>query len=195
LFKGIRVDESLTLSHLFYVDDAVFIGTSLWSRFITALQGERVSFKYPGHISRPSPCNSIIRELGTLSSQCINLHTHLKKKVGNGVHTLFWDDTWITDIPLSQTYPRFMEEEQFLRLVDLVASVILSNSNNRWVWLLDSSGEYSVSSAHSYIDDMLSPTVEPAAKPEELELERAMHHSPPLGKDSSSSLVFPSLEL
>nr|GEX17242.1 zf-BED domain-containing protein [Tanacetum cinerariifolium] len=38
-------------------------------------------------------------------------------------------------------------------------------------------------------------TKESMAKPEELELEHAMHHSPPLGKDSSSSLVFPSLEL
>ncbi|GKC24100.1 RNA-directed DNA polymerase, eukaryota, partial [Tanacetum coccineum] len=26
LYKGIRIDESLTLSHLFYADDAVFIG-------------------------------------------------------------------------------------------------------------------------------------------------------------------------
>nr|GEW05057.1 RNA-directed DNA polymerase, eukaryota [Tanacetum cinerariifolium] len=30
LFKGIRIDNSLTLSHLFYVDDAVFIGK--WDR-------------------------------------------------------------------------------------------------------------------------------------------------------------------
>ncbi|GJW84460.1 hypothetical protein Tco_0157605 [Tanacetum coccineum] len=138
--------------------------TTLWSRFITALNGERVSFEYPGHVSRPSPWNTIIRELDTLSFQGINLHAHLRKKVGNGVHTLFWEDTWITDIPLSQTYPQLyalenkkhitvaeklseaslivsfrraprggMEEEQFLRLVDLVASVILSNSNDRWV--------------------------------------------------------------
>ncbi|GKF87446.1 RNA-directed DNA polymerase, eukaryota, partial [Tanacetum coccineum] len=30
LFKGIRFDDSLTLSHLFYADDAVFIGK--WDR-------------------------------------------------------------------------------------------------------------------------------------------------------------------
>nr|GEZ06999.1 RNA-directed DNA polymerase, eukaryota [Tanacetum cinerariifolium] len=35
----------------------------------------------------------------------------------------------------------------------------LSNSNDRWVWLLDSSGEYSISPARSYIDDLLLPTV------------------------------------
>nr|GEX56755.1 TMV resistance protein N-like [Tanacetum cinerariifolium] len=134
--------------------------------------------------------DAIIRELGSLSSQGINLLVHLKKKVGNGVHTLFLDDTWINDILLSQTYPRLyaleskkhiivaeklsvvslivsfrraprggVEEDQFLWLVDLVASVILSNSNDRWVWLLDSSGEYLVSSACSYIDDLLLTTV------------------------------------
>ncbi|GJR75482.1 hypothetical protein Tco_0087847 [Tanacetum coccineum] len=38
-------------------------------------------------------------------------------------------------------------------------------------------------------------STELAAKPEELELEHALHHSLPLRKDSSSSLVFPSLKL
>ncbi|GJV24670.1 RNA-directed DNA polymerase, eukaryota [Tanacetum coccineum] len=113
-----------------------------------------------------------------------------EKKVGNIVHTLFWEDTWINDIPLSQTFPRLyaleskkhitvaeklseaslivsfrraprggVEEDQFLRLVDLVAPVILSNSIDRWVWLLDSFGEYLVCLARSYIDDLLLPTV------------------------------------
>ncbi|GJU07871.1 RNA-directed DNA polymerase, eukaryota [Tanacetum coccineum] len=114
----------------------------------------------------------------------------MKKKVGNGVHTSFWEDSWINDIPLSQSYPRLyalenrkhitvaekiseatliasfrraprggVEEDQFIQLVELVDSVILSNSNDRWVWLLDPSGEYSVSSARTYIDDLLLPTV------------------------------------
>ncbi|GKC10692.1 RNA-directed DNA polymerase, eukaryota [Tanacetum coccineum] len=168
LFKGIRIDDSLTLSHLFYVDDAVFIG----------------------YVLRSSPWNCIIRELSSLSSQGINLLAHLKKKVGNDVHTSFWEDSWINDIPLSQSYPRLyalenrkhitvaekiseatlidtfrraprggVEEDQFIQLVELVDSVILSNSNDRWVWLLDPSGEYSVSSARTYIDDLLLPTV------------------------------------
>ncbi|GJW92295.1 RNA-directed DNA polymerase, eukaryota [Tanacetum coccineum] len=52
-----------------------------------------------------------------------------------------------------------IEEEQLLHLVDKVTSVILSNSNDRWVWSLDSSCEFSVKSARSYIDDILLPTV------------------------------------
>ncbi|GKC57249.1 hypothetical protein Tco_1084847 [Tanacetum coccineum] len=130
------------------------------------------------------------RELSSLSSQGIHLLAHLKKKVGNGVHTSFWEDSWINDIPLSQSYPRLcapenmkhitvaekiseatlissfrrapcggVEEDQFIQLVELANSVILSNSNDRWVWLLDPSGEYSVSLTRTYIDDLLLPTV------------------------------------
>ncbi|GJT80000.1 RNA-directed DNA polymerase, eukaryota [Tanacetum coccineum] len=117
-----------------------------------------------GSVLRSSPWNCIIRELSSLSSQGINLLAHLKKKVGNGVHTSFWEDSWINDIPLSQSYPRLtprggVEEDQFIQLVELVDSVILSNSNDRWVWLLDPFGEYSVSSTRTYIDDLLLPTV------------------------------------
>nr|GEU49936.1 zinc finger, CCHC-type [Tanacetum cinerariifolium] len=52
-----------------------------------------------------------------------------------------------------------VEEEQLQLLVDKLAPVVLSNLNDRWVWTLESSGEFSVRSARSYIDDALLPTV------------------------------------
>ncbi|GJZ81284.1 RNA-directed DNA polymerase, eukaryota [Tanacetum coccineum] len=52
-----------------------------------------------------------------------------------------------------------LEEEQYLSLVDIVASVVLSNSNDRWVWSLDSAGEFTVKSAHMFIDDSFLPSV------------------------------------
>ncbi|GJY16658.1 RNA-directed DNA polymerase, eukaryota [Tanacetum coccineum] len=299
LFKGIRIDESLTLSHLFYVDDAVFIGIGIsyeevnaaaniircstfstpfnylgikvgisssksksWDEVLTKISSRLSKWKsktlsiggrltliksvlnslplyhmsiYKAPIGVLHNMESFRRRffngvdknerklsiigwkkilaskkkegLGVSSffalnrallfkwvwrfiSQGINLHSYMKKKVGNGVHNLFWEDSWIIDSPLKQIYPRLydlesnkhvtvadklsdvsiinsfrraprggMEEEQYLNLVDLVASVILSNSNDRWVWSLVSSGEFSVKSAHSYIDDSLLPTV------------------------------------
>ncbi|GJW38881.1 RNA-directed DNA polymerase, eukaryota [Tanacetum coccineum] len=165
-------------------------GSSLWSRLIKALYGDHVSLDGTGSVSRPSLWNNIIRELGSLSLKGINLDSHMKKKVGNGAYTLFWEDSWITDSPLRQTYswlyalenvkhvsiadklsdvslidsfrraPRGgPEEEQYLSLMDLVASVILSNSNDRWVWALDSAGEFTVKSARTFIDDSLLPTI------------------------------------
>ncbi|GJY58836.1 RNA-directed DNA polymerase, eukaryota [Tanacetum coccineum] len=159
-------------------------------RFFNGIDKNERKISMIGSVLRSSPWNCIIRELSSLSSQGINLLAHLKKKVGNGVHTSFWEDSWIKDIPLSQSYPRLyalenrkhitvaekiseatliasfrrtprggVEEDQFFQLVELVDSVILSNSNDRWVWLLDPSGEYSVSSARTYIDDLLLPTV------------------------------------
>ncbi|GKE00918.1 RNA-directed DNA polymerase, eukaryota, partial [Tanacetum coccineum] len=52
-----------------------------------------------------------------------------------------------------------LEEEQYGNLLDIVQSVILSDSKDRWVWSLDSTGEFSVKSARLYIDDYLLPSV------------------------------------
>ncbi|GKE21864.1 hypothetical protein Tco_1433376, partial [Tanacetum coccineum] len=71
---GIRFDDSLTLSHLFYADDAVFIGNGIEANNLTIFR--------------------------------INLLALLKKKVGNGANTLFWEDCWINDVPLSRSFPR-----------------------------------------------------------------------------------------
>nr|GFA19758.1 RNA-directed DNA polymerase, eukaryota, reverse transcriptase zinc-binding domain protein [Tanacetum cinerariifolium] len=67
------------------------------------------------------------------------------------------------DINISHSFRRAprggLEEEQYLSFVDKVDSVILSNSNDRWVWSIDSSDEFSVKSARSFIDESLLPTV------------------------------------
>nr|GFC72068.1 hypothetical protein [Tanacetum cinerariifolium] len=143
-----------------------------------------------GSVSSLSPWNCILRELNSLSSKGINLLALLKKKVGNGVNTLFWDDCWINEAPLSRTFPRLyaleirkgitvadklidatfvasfhrsprggVEEEQLYQLVELVGSISLSISNDRWAWPFGSSGEFSIHSARTYIDDILLPTV------------------------------------
>ncbi|GJU57999.1 RNA-directed DNA polymerase, eukaryota [Tanacetum coccineum] len=185
LFKGIRIDDSLTLSHLFYADDAVFIGVSQeevraaasiigcstfsnpftylgvkvgmssskrksWDeviapmgvlrdmesfrrRFFNGIDKNERKISMIGSVLRSSPWNCIIRELSSLSSQGINLLAHLKKKVGNGVHTSFWEDSWINDTPLSQSYPRLyaLENKKHITVTEKISEATLIASFRR----------------------------------------------------------------
>ncbi|GJV75631.1 RNA-directed DNA polymerase, eukaryota [Tanacetum coccineum] len=61
-----------------------------------------------GSVSAPWHC--IIKELGSLFNKGINLLAQLKKKVGNGVHTLFWKDSWINGTPSLHDFSRLLLE-------------------------------------------------------------------------------------
>nr|GEX88561.1 RNA-directed DNA polymerase, eukaryota [Tanacetum cinerariifolium] len=117
------------------------------------------------------------------------------KKVGDEEQTLFWEDSWLSDPPLKNIFPRLyaleinkhasvaakfrdtlmsasfrrvprggLEEDQFKLLVDKVSLVILFSIKDRWVWILDSGGEFLVKSARSYIDDYLLSIVGPPTR-------------------------------
>ncbi|GKC61754.1 RNA-directed DNA polymerase, eukaryota, reverse transcriptase zinc-binding domain protein [Tanacetum coccineum] len=169
--------------------------SSLWYRCIKAIYGDRGALDTPCILARRSLWTDIIRDFQSLSSKGINLHAFVKIKVGDGEQTLFWEDSWLSDPPLKNIFPRLyalesdkhacvaakfrdtsmsasfrrvprggLEEEQFQLLVDKVAPVILSSFKDRWVWTLDSGGEFSVKSARSYIDDYLLPIVGPPTR-------------------------------
>ncbi|GKC28202.1 RNA-directed DNA polymerase, eukaryota, partial [Tanacetum coccineum] len=50
-----------------------------------------------------------------------------------------------------------IEEEQLLLLISNTSSVILLNISDRWSWLLDPSGDFSVKSTREFIDDSMLP--------------------------------------
>ncbi|GJS59377.1 RNA-directed DNA polymerase, eukaryota [Tanacetum coccineum] len=86
-------------------------GSSLWYRFIKAIYGARGALDNPHMLSRRSPWLDIIREFNALSSKGINLHSLVKKNVGNGENTSFWYDIWLADFPLKHIYPRLFALE------------------------------------------------------------------------------------
>nr|GEZ00590.1 RNA-directed DNA polymerase, eukaryota, reverse transcriptase zinc-binding domain protein [Tanacetum cinerariifolium] len=57
-----------------------------------------------------------------------------------------------------------VEDDQFVQLGELVGPISLSDSKDRWTWILDSSGEFSVHSARTYIDNTLLPDVGPPTR-------------------------------
>ncbi|GJU84771.1 RNA-directed DNA polymerase, eukaryota [Tanacetum coccineum] len=89
--------------------------------------------------------------------------------IGNGDATSFWDDVWLVDSTLKYLFPMLnslelhklgsvaVKEEQLWLLVDNISSVVLSQSSNRWVWRLDSLGNFSMKSASRFIDDSFPP--------------------------------------
>nr|GEW52577.1 RNA-directed DNA polymerase, eukaryota [Tanacetum cinerariifolium] len=56
--------------------------------------------------SKRSPWLDIVHEFKTLYNNGIDLLSLVKKKVGNGVSTTFWDDVWLDDSLLKKMYPR-----------------------------------------------------------------------------------------
>ncbi|GJS32613.1 RNA-directed DNA polymerase, eukaryota, reverse transcriptase zinc-binding domain protein [Tanacetum coccineum] len=48
----------------------------------------------------------IVKEIDSLNQQCMNFVGYIHKKMGNGLHTYFWDDIWKGDTALKILYPR-----------------------------------------------------------------------------------------
>nr|GEZ08108.1 hypothetical protein [Tanacetum cinerariifolium] len=133
VFNDLQIQGSLSLSHLFYADDAVFIESkitsvvwdkvlaskkngglgwvwrflsqdgSLWSHVICAIYGPRLESH---SFCINSKWGSILLESQALASKGFDFLSHCKLRVGNGVNTRFWLDTWILDMPLRVRFPR-----------------------------------------------------------------------------------------
>ncbi|GJV76417.1 RNA-directed DNA polymerase, eukaryota [Tanacetum coccineum] len=167
-----------------------------WNKILASMKklrswpnyGIRGALDNSSSYSRRSPWLEIVHEVRKLASKGIDLLSLVKKKVGNGDATSFWNDVWLGDFPLKQTYPRLyfleldkhvsvvsklranslissfrrspqsgIEEEQLLLLISNTSSVILPNISDRWSWLLDPSGDFSVKSTREFIDDSMLP--------------------------------------
>ncbi|GJT73341.1 RNA-directed DNA polymerase, eukaryota [Tanacetum coccineum] len=159
---------------------------SLWARFIQASHGsntQNISASYP------SLWSSIIKEVNILKSQGLDFFSHCKIRVGNGRNTSFWKDLWIGDSRLFLAFPRLyalennkdcivavkmndpfmsslrrdlrggVESTQLSQLLVLLDTVVLSNTDDRWVWDLNGEGSFHVKDDRILLDDNFLPKV------------------------------------
>nr|GEZ82405.1 hypothetical protein [Tanacetum cinerariifolium] len=128
---------------------------SLWCQLIFAIHGSStkdLSTTYP------STWNSIIKEFNYLKVQGVDVFSHCKIRI----------DT-VKDIsvagklqsPLVFSFRRNVrggiEEQQLEHLVALLDSVILSNSNDRWVSYLNRDGVFRVNNMRNLLDEFFFP--------------------------------------
>nr|GEZ05447.1 putative RNA-directed DNA polymerase, eukaryota, reverse transcriptase zinc-binding domain protein [Tanacetum cinerariifolium] len=115
LFSGISINNSLTISNLFYADDDVFFAMD--------------SFE---SISRRSPWLDIVRETKSLIKKGIDLLAFVRKKIGNGENSLFWDDICDSLVFSFRRIPRGrIEEEQQRSLQARIEGIILAPMSDR----------------------------------------------------------------
>ncbi|GJT02329.1 hypothetical protein Tco_0823498 [Tanacetum coccineum] len=76
---------------------------SLWCQLISAIHGSSITDLSTAY---PSTWNSIIKEFNYLKVQGVDVFSHCKIRIGNGLHTRFWKDLWIGDCTLSGLFPR-----------------------------------------------------------------------------------------
>ncbi|GJV09834.1 hypothetical protein Tco_1351375 [Tanacetum coccineum] len=81
--------------------------TSLWSRVIKVIHGEDGKLGNPCKSSFSSNWIDIIHDIPLLYNKGIDLPGSIKKKMGNWENTMFWEETWLGEAPLSFLYPRF----------------------------------------------------------------------------------------
>nr|GEV07810.1 RNA-directed DNA polymerase, eukaryota, reverse transcriptase zinc-binding domain protein [Tanacetum cinerariifolium] len=133
-------------------------GSSLWTRFIKAIFGNKGALDTHKLIPRRSPW------------QDVNLMDFIQKKVGNGENTSFLDDSWLGEVALKVLYKRLyalemcksisvtekmghpflshsfrriprggVKQENYVLLCSKVADLVLPNISDRWCWSLEGS--------------------------------------------------------
>ncbi|GJX94590.1 hypothetical protein Tco_0349176, partial [Tanacetum coccineum] len=84
-------------------------------------------------MSRRSPWLDIIQDLHSLKSKGIDLMQFIRKKVGNGENTSFWDENWLGDDIFKSIYPRLyaLEEHKSISVADKLQHPSLVHSFRR----------------------------------------------------------------
>nr|GEW23386.1 RNA-directed DNA polymerase, eukaryota, reverse transcriptase zinc-binding domain protein [Tanacetum cinerariifolium]GEY80284.1 RNA-directed DNA polymerase, eukaryota, reverse transcriptase zinc-binding domain protein [Tanacetum cinerariifolium] len=164
-YGGLKVSSFYALNRalLFkWVWQKISHGSCLWTRFIKAIYGEDGALNSQSSLSKRSPWLAIIREVIVLHRKGINLLDLIRKKVGSGLNTLFWEDPCCRKINRASMVDTFRrlprggaEEEQRGHLLSRMDGLILTNIPDRWAWSSEATGEFSFIFVRQLIDDSI----------------------------------------
>ncbi|GJY70914.1 RNA-directed DNA polymerase, eukaryota, reverse transcriptase zinc-binding domain protein [Tanacetum coccineum] len=95
-------------------------GSSLWSTFIKALFGFHGAIGLTVKPNRRSIWSDILQAVNSLKDKGIDFLQFIRKKIGNGVNTSFWADSWIGSIPFKEKFLRLyaLEESKSISVAD-----------------------------------------------------------------------------
>nr|GEW64643.1 DNA polymerase zeta processivity subunit [Tanacetum cinerariifolium] len=129
IFTGIKIGSSLTISHRFYADDAVFIGA--WSN--ANLTG---TFSTEFKVTKG-------RLRGSNGLRCGDSSPKITHYGVDSSHLcMFWNDTWVGDTQL-----RYM----------FSCIYALEINKDRWVWDLNGEGVFRVKDLRNLLDESFFP--------------------------------------
>nr|GEU47694.1 RNA-directed DNA polymerase, eukaryota, reverse transcriptase zinc-binding domain protein [Tanacetum cinerariifolium] len=144
---------------------------SLWAKVINAIHGDYGKVESRCHTAGRSCWLSIVNEVQILKNKGVNIFEFMNLKLGNGDTTKFWSDRWYAGGVLKDLCPRLYALEnckeitvQLETLGEVVRSINLVPMVDRWIWNMESSGEFSVASARKKIDDMRFPIIKDVAR-------------------------------
>ncbi|GJZ98645.1 RNA-directed DNA polymerase, eukaryota, reverse transcriptase zinc-binding domain protein [Tanacetum coccineum] len=118
---------------------------SLWARVIRGIHGDDGKLGATVTHHHSSIWLDIIHEVDLLKSQGMDLVGFIRKKVGDGKCTLFWEDTWKGDVAFKVLYPRIYALDS-AKSVSIIDGITLADMSDRWVWTMEGSGEFYVAS-------------------------------------------------
>ncbi|GJX88544.1 RNA-directed DNA polymerase, eukaryota [Tanacetum coccineum] len=153
IFTGIKVASSITISHLFYADDAVFIGK--WS-------DDNLTIKWVWRFI--SQDNSLwYRVISSMHGSDLQKCSSFRSSTWNAIIREFWNDIWIGNTQLRYLFSRIyaLEVNKICTVADkLQGSVDLSlrrTIRDRWVWDLNRSGFFRVKDVRNLLDESFLP--------------------------------------
>nr|GEZ67430.1 RNA-directed DNA polymerase, eukaryota, reverse transcriptase zinc-binding domain protein [Tanacetum cinerariifolium] len=161
-YGGLGVSSYYALNHallLKWVWRSLSQDGSLWSRVINAIYGSSIEYQ-PSNIS--SCWSSILREVQVLISKGFDFLSHCKIRVGNGLNTRFWLDTWIMDLPLSIRFPRIYVLER-IKEVSVAAKWGASSFDESFRRQVRDGVEAN-NDIRSYLDDLFLPSLNEATR-------------------------------